>query len=91
MPKTMIETSPDAAQLAHLGVDRWPVWESEIAEFPWAYADMETSYIPQGRVIVTPEGREPVEIVTGDLVMFPAGMACTWKVVEPLRKRHRFG
>ncbi len=90
MPKIMIETAPDAARLAHLGVDRWPVWESGIAEFPWEYANTETSYILQGRVIVTPEGDEPVEIVTGDLVTFPAGMACTWKVIEPLRKRYRF-
>lgn len=91
MPKIMIETVSDAARLAHLGIDRWPVWESEIAEFPWAYADTETSYILQGRVIVTPEGDEPVEIAAGNLVTFPAGTACTWKVVEPLRKRYRFG
>lgn len=43
-----------------------------------------------GRVIVTPEGGTPVEIARGNLVTFPAGLACTWKV-EPIRKRYRFG
>lgn len=91
MPKIMIETDPDAARLARLGVERWPVWEKEVSEFPWEYAERETSYILEGRVIVTPEGGAPVEIAKGDLVTFPAGLACTWKVVEPIRKHYRFG
>jgi uncharacterized cupin superfamily protein len=90
MLRIIVET-PDADRLARLGVDRWPVWEKEVSEFPWEYADTETSYILEGRVIVTPAGGAPVEIAKGDLATFPAGMACTWKVVAPLRKRYRFG
>jgi uncharacterized cupin superfamily protein len=91
MPRIMIETGADAARLASLGVERWPVWEKEVSEFPWTYDAKETSYLLAGRVIVTPDGGAPVEIAAGDLVTFPAGMRCTWKVVEPLRKHYRLG
>jgi uncharacterized cupin superfamily protein len=41
-------------------------------------------------VVVTPDGGEPVEVGAGDLVTFPRGMSCTWKVVEPVRKHYNF-
>lgn len=44
-----------------------------------------------GRVVVTPEGGEPVEIAAGDLATFPAGMSCTWDVKEAIRKHYKFG
>ncbi len=34
---------------------------------------------------------EPVEFGKGDLVTFPEGTCCTWKVEEPIRKHYRFG
>jgi hypothetical protein len=37
-------------------------------------------------VVVTPEEGEPVTVGEGDLVTFPEGMECTWKVREPVRK-----
>lgn len=91
MSGIVIETAPDAARLASLGVDRWPEWTSENAEFPWEYFEQEISYIVEGRAIVTPEGGTPVEITKGDLVTFPSELLCKWKVVEPLRKRYRIG
>jgi len=42
-------------------------------------------------VVVTPADGEPVEIVTGNLLTFPAGLTCTWKVLSSLRKHYRFG
>lgn len=88
---TILVETPDAACLARLGVDHWPLWEKEVSEFPWEYAETETSYLLEGRVIVTPKGGAPVEIVKGNLVTFPAGLVCTWKIVVPLRKRYHFG
>jgi uncharacterized cupin superfamily protein len=44
-----------------------------------------------GDVIVTPEGGEPVRFGKGDLVTFLAGLSCTWKVLQPVRKHYRFG
>lgn len=40
---------------------------------------------------VTPEGEtESVEFGAGDLVVFPDGMSCTWKVSEAVHKHYRF-
>jgi uncharacterized cupin superfamily protein len=42
-------------------------------------------------VTVTPDGGEPVRFGTGDLVVFDAGLSCTWNVHAPVRKHYRFG
>lgn len=81
---------PPAEMLSALKVKTWPVWEKEASEFPWTYDAEETCYFLAGRVIVTPENGTPVEMGAGDLVTFPAGMRCFWKVIEPVRKHYRF-
>lgn len=84
------EHRPSPAKLEILGVFDWPTWQKEISEFPWHYDREETCYFLRGRVIVTPEGGEPQEFGRGDLVTFPAGMSCTWKVLEPVEKHYAF-
>jgi uncharacterized cupin superfamily protein len=34
---------------------------------------------------------EPVRFGAGDLVVFDAGLSCTWDVHAPVRKHYRFG
>ncbi len=85
-----LEINPGQEKLDELGVTDWPIWEKEVSEFPWQYDQTETCYILEGLVIVTPKGEGPVEISTGDLVTFPAGMSCTWKILENVRKHYRF-
>lgn len=91
MSRILVEAMPDAARLAALGVDQWPVWEKEVSEFPWEYFEDETSYILEGRAIIMPEGGAPVEIAAGNLVTFQSGLICKWKILAPIRKRYRFG
>lgn len=86
-----IVRAPDAAQLQQLGVFQWPIWTKEASEFPWAYDEPETCYFLEGDVWVTPTGGEAVRVGQGDLVTFPAGMNCTWKIVKAVRKHYRFG
>jgi uncharacterized cupin superfamily protein len=86
-----IEHQPDSAQLERLGVFRWSIWTKEASEFPWTYDDSETCYFLEGEVIVTPNGGEPVQMGKGDLVTFPAGMSCTWKILKDVKKHYRFG
>jgi uncharacterized cupin superfamily protein len=86
-----IEHHPSQERLAELGVETWPIWEKEVSEFPWRYADRETCYVLEGEVTVTPDGGEAVQIQAGDLATFPEGMSCTWKVTRDLRKHYRFG
>ena len=83
--------NPPKEELEKLGVFDWPIWTKEVSEFPWTYDISETCYFLEGRVVVTPEGGEPVEVGAGDLVTFPRGMSCTWKVLEPVRKHYTFG
>lgn len=81
---------PDESRLQALGVSTWPIWTKEISEFPWHYDSTETCYILAGEVTVTPDQGEPVLIRAGQLVTFPAGMSCTWKITSDIRKHYQF-
>ncbi len=91
MEAIKVEHEPTAERLEKLGVFGWPVWTKEVSEFPWVYDEQEVCYFLEGEIEVTPEGGAPVKAGKGDLVTFPAGMACTWKVIAPVRKHYRFG
>ncbi|KAI8477458.1 MAG: hypothetical protein J3K34DRAFT_364453 [Monoraphidium minutum] len=72
---------------------RWPTWGCGAEKFPWSYDSNETwgcGYVLEGRVLVTPDGGEPVEIAAGDMATFPAGMSCVWDVKQPVRKHYNF-
>ena len=86
-----VTRSPEARQLAALGVNRWPIWSCEASRFPWTYDEPETCLILEGDVTVTPDGGEPVRFGAGDLVVFAAGLRCTWEVHQAVRKHYRFG
>jgi uncharacterized cupin superfamily protein len=58
-------------------------------KFERVYERNEDCYILQGRAVVTPDGGQPTQLVPGDFVTFPVGMAATWEVSEPLRKHYR--
>lgn len=86
-----LERQPSPEHLQQLGVLSWPIWSKEVSEFPWTYGEAETCYILEGEVIVTPQGEEPVTLQAGNLVTFPAGLSCTWKILQDIRKHYRFG
>lgn len=86
----LVEHNPSPAKLDVMGVYDWPIWTKEISTFPWTYDRRETCYLLEGEVIVTPGGGEAVRLVAGDLVTFPAGMACTWEIREAVRKHYDF-
>jgi uncharacterized cupin superfamily protein len=87
----VVDRAVSAARLRHLEVESWPIWEKEVSEFPWHYDEAETCYLLEGDVTVTPDGGKPVRFSKGDLVTFPAGMSCVWKVHKPVRKHYKFG
>lgn len=86
----LCEHNPSPAKLDVLGVDQWLIWRKDVSKFPWSYGQTETCYVLRGRFIVTPEGGEPREFGRGDLITFPAGMSCTWEILEPVEKYYRF-
>ncbi|CAK0771402.1 Cupin [Gammaproteobacteria bacterium] len=85
------EHNPSPAKLEVLGVYDWPIWKKAVSTFPWRYDVPETCYFLRGRVIVTPDQGTPQEFRRGDLVTFPAGLACTWEILEAVEKHYDFG
>jgi uncharacterized cupin superfamily protein len=80
----------DQERLDKLGVKAWPTWEAEPSTFPWHYDEQEICYFLEGKVVVTADDQR-VEIAKGDLVTFPEGMDCEWRVVQKVRKHYKFG
>ena len=67
----------------------WPIWECEKSQFDWEYQDEEHCYILAGHVIID-YNQENIVIKKGDYVIFPKGLKCNWKVLEPIRKHYMF-
>lgn len=86
----LVEHNPAPAKLEVIGVYDWPIWEKEISEFPWTYDARETCYFLEGEVVVTPDGGEAVSLQRGDLVTFPKGLSCTWKITSAVSKHYDF-
>ena len=82
---------PSAEKLQELDVESWPIWKKEVSEFPWEYDEPETCYLLEGEVVVMPDNDKPVSFGKGDLVVFPSGLKCTWKIKKPVKKHYRFG
>lgn len=94
MPATPTDTRirverPDVKQLEELNVKSWPIWTKEPSTFDWRYADQETCYLLEGEVTVTTD-QGLVTVHKGDLVTFPKGLSCTWRVTQAVRKHYRF-
>ncbi len=77
-------------EIDNMGIINWPIWTSEVSEFPWKYDVEESCLILEGEVFVT-AGSDSVEIKSGDFVIFPKGLSCVWKVTKPIRKHYNFG
>ena len=91
MGKIEVKHNPTQAELEAVGVFSWSVWQKEVSEFPWHYEEAETCYFLEGDVTVTPENGEPVSMGKGDLVTFPEGMSCTWRIDTAVSKHYLFG
>ncbi|MBU1248965.1 MAG: cupin domain-containing protein [Proteobacteria bacterium] len=87
----IIVNNPGQDVLEGLGVFSWSIWEHEAAVFPWTYDSEEICYLLEGQVEVVPDDGTPaLSFGAGDLVTFPAGLSCTWKILRSVRKHYRF-
>ena len=77
---------PGEGELKELGIDVWGTWECAVSEFSWEYTDRETCYLFEGEVTVT-SNDGAVTFGAGDIVVFPKGLKCIWKVTKPRRCR----
>jgi len=90
MADAVVKT-PSDEELKRLGVDGWGIWEKEESTFPWSYGEKETCYILEGEAEVTAKDGKKVTFKAGDLVTFPDGLECTWRIKKRIRKRYLFG
>lgn len=71
--------------------ESWPTWSKKISEFPWSYSEKETCLILGGKAEVETMDGGKVEFEAGDFVIFPQGLNCTWRIIEPIEKKYNFG
>jgi uncharacterized cupin superfamily protein len=62
------------------------VWECTPGSFKWQYHQDETALIISGEAFITFEGGTERHLRPGDLVFFPAGSTCTWRITRRIRK-----
>ena len=77
------------SNIAEKNILQWPIWTCEISEFDWEYSDEEACLLLEGEVEVSSEF-ETVRFSAGDFVVFPKGLKCRWKVMQPVRKHYSF-
>jgi len=81
---------PTEQEIKQLGARSWPIWECSPSTFDYEYDERETCLILEGDVTVeTPTGQ--VRFGAGDLVIFPKGLKCVWRVAQKVRKYYQFG
>ena len=91
MAEIKVIHNPAEEELKKMGVRDWAIWTKEQSEFPWHYDEKETCFFLEGDVLVTPKKGDPVEMGAGDLVIFPEGISCVWKVRKAVKKHYNLG
>jgi len=86
--KDVIVRKPSDKEVA--ACKNWPIWKCQPSTFDWEYTEKETCYIIEGKVTVS-DRQGTVSFGPGDLVIFPEGLSCTWKVKEAVVKHYNFG
>ena len=86
--KIEIEKLPDE-KITELCIKAWPIWTCEVSEFDWEYDAEESCLLLEGDVEVKTDF-ETVNFSAGDYVVFPKGLKCRWKVMQPVRKYYSF-
>jgi uncharacterized cupin superfamily protein len=84
---SVIVKKPSEEEKAGMIAD--PVWEHDVASFPWKYDEREVCLFLEGDVtVICPDGE--YRFGAGDLVEFEAGLSCEWIIHKKVRKHYRF-
>lgn len=62
------------------------VWQCTPGVFEWHYDDDETIYVIEGEAFLTSSDGKERQFGAGDMVFFPAGSSCTWRITKTVRK-----
>ena len=61
-------------------------WQATPGTYHATYTDYEFVHLISGRIIITPDGGEAVEVGPGDAFVVEADFKGTWEIVEPVTK-----
>lgn len=62
-------------------------WKAEVGRSHWTFEDYnEVIYVLAGRLVVTQEGSESLQLGPGDVAVFPVGWKGEWDIQEELKK-----
>jgi uncharacterized cupin superfamily protein len=83
---TGAEMSTSALTLWTDGDQEIGIWQCTPGPSRWLLETHEFVHIVSGRMTVTIDGGEPVELSSGDTAVFPKGWSGTWDIAETVRK-----
>jgi hypothetical protein len=79
--------------MATSGIEVWAdgdhsggVWECTAGPSHWTLETNEVIHVVAGRMTVTPDGGDALELSAGDVAVFPLGWSGTWDIHETVRK-----
>ena len=61
-------------------------WECTAGRFNWHYDNDETAFIVSGEVFITTGTTRERRFGPGDMIFFPAGSSCTWRIPVLVKK-----
>lgn len=61
-------------------------WQATVGSYHATFSQYEFVHMIKGRIIITPDGGEPVEVGPGDAYVVEANFKGTWEILEPVVK-----
>ena len=89
--KVLIKSPCSASVIVQHGIKNWPIWECEPSNFSSNYNEKEVCLIIKGEAKIKTDAGEIYFIKSGDLVEFPKGLSCEWKIIKSFKKHFRLG
>ncbi len=90
MEQVTVERNPSFAKLEQMAVYDWGIKKQKIAEYNWRYDQRTTYYLLEGEATIEVENQGLLSVVAGDLVSFPAGTVCHWRVTQDIEKHVKY-
>ncbi len=89
--KIFIKSPCSASVIIKYGIKNWPIWECEPSNFSWNYSEKEICLLIDGEATIKTKEGEIYYIKSGDLVEFPEGFNCEWRITKSIKKHFRLG
>ena len=66
------------------------IWEATPGTYHATYTAYEFVHMLKGKIVITPDGGEPVKVQAGDAFVVESDFKGTWKIEEAVRKHFDF-